>query len=812
LYQNILCSSCTDLRQICLKKSEEYVNTLKIFLSKDDVKMSARCMKYFDTMTTCQYTKTMTQNVNEPKKFSTIFGGKELVIEFGRYAHQTNGACTVQYGETVLLATAVMNKTAKSNMDYFPLMVEFQEKLYASGKIKGSRFIKREGRPSDNAVLDGRMIDRGLRPLFDQALKNDVQVIVTALSIDNDSPTEVLAIIAASAALHVSDIPWNGPIAGVCINSLNGELVLNISDAKRKESEMNMVLSCTRDKIIMIDGDAKEVKEETVLKAFEFGILEANKIIDFIESIRKEIGKEKQDVKKLIEATNVAGKITLEEKKNFFEEAKKFFAPQLDKYLFNQPKGTKRERKLIAVKLLEMFVEDLKKKETDEEIISYIKNNFESYLEEEVTKAILDKELRIDGRKLDEIRSLSSSVGLLPRTHGSGLFQRGETQVLSIVTLGPPGDAQLLDEMEEDDRKVRYMHHYNSLPFSFGEAAMLRGTGRREIGHGRLAEKALEPVLPPEIEFPYVIRVVSEVMGSNGSSSMASTCGSTLALMNAGVNIKRHVAGIAMGLASDGERYKVLTDLQDFEDGEGGMDFKITGTTEGVTAIQMDTKTSGLSIAICKEALTNSKKAIHEIIAVLKQTIEKPAVELSKYAPRIVTINIKPDRIGEIIGPGGKIIKEITEKTGCSIDIEQDGTIFVASSDASKVTEAVNWIQNIVREIEAGEKFLGKVVRLMEFGAFVELLPGKDGMVHVSEFAPWRINKPDDLVKIGDMIPVIVKEIDDKGRVNLSVKAVDSKFFGEPPVGSSTNSFDHSRRDDKPRGGFGGPRRDNFKR
>lgn len=739
----------------------------------------------------------------EPKRFETDFGGKKLIVEIGKLAQQTNGSCTVTYGETVLLATAVMNKKPREGMGYFPLMVEFQDKLYAAGKIKGSRFIKREGRPTDSAVLDGRMIDRGLRPLFNQEIKNDVQVVVTPLSVDGESPTEVVGIIAASIALHISDIPWNGPLAGICVSQIDSELVVNIGDEKRKESALNLVLSCVKDKVMMIDGDSKEANEDLIQKAFEFGIKECNAIIEFIEKIRKEVGKEKKDEKELIALATPQGEISNEEKKQAFEEAKKFFTPQLDKYLFNNPKGTKRERKAIAEELLNMLVEDLEKKEKHEEIISYIKGNFENYLEEEVTKAILEKELRIDGRKLNEIRPLSAEVGLLPRTHGAGLFQRGETQVLSILTLGAPGDVQLLDEMEEDDTKKRYMHHYNSPPYSFGEAAPMRGTGRREIGHGSLAEKALMPVLPPKEDFPYTIRVVSEVMSSNGSSSMASTCGSTLALMDAGVPIKKPVAGIAMGLASIGDKYKILTDLQDFEDGEGGMDFKITGTRDGVTAIQMDTKTSGLTLEICQKTLSQSKEARLQILDEMKKAISEPRADISKYAPRIITLHINPDKIRELIGPGGKMINKIIDETGVDIDIEQDGTVFVTGVEKEGTDRALKMIDDITREVEAGEKFTGKVTRLMDFGAFVEVLPSQEGLVHVSEMASWRVDKVSDLLKVGDEVPVIVKEIDDQGRINLSIKAANPDFFPKPANAqprSEGRGFDGPRRGGNDRG------------
>lgn len=742
-------------------------------------------------------------NTTEPKRFETDFGGRKLIVECGKLAQQTNGSCAVTYGETVVLATAVMNKKPKEGMGYFPLMVEFQDKLYATGKIKGSRFIKREGRPTDSAVLDGRMIDRGLRPLFCQEIKNDIQVVITPLSVDGDCPTEVVGIIAASIALHISDIPWNGPLAGICVSKINGEFIINIGDDKREESVLNIILSCVKDKIVMIDGDSKEAGEDLIQQAFEFGLKECAGLIDFIEKIKKEVGKEKKDIKELIAMATAEGEISIEEKKAAFEEAKKFFAPQLDKYLFNNPKGTKREREAIAEELLNMLIADLEKKETHEEIIKFIKDNFEIYLEEEVAKAILEKELRIDGRKLNEIRPLFAEVGLLPRTHGTGLFQRGETQVLSILTLGAPGDVQLLDEMEEDDTKKRYMHHYCSPPFSFGEAAPMRGVGRREIGHGSLAEKALMPVLPSKEDFPYTIRIVSEVMGSNGSSSMASACGSTLALMDAGVPITKPVAGIAMGLASNGDKYKILTDLQDFEDGEGGMDFKITGTRDGVTAIQMDTKTAGLTLEICQKTLSQSKTARLEILDTMDKTISAPRADISKYAPRIITLHINPDKIRELIGPGGKVINKIIDETGVAIDIEQDGTVFVTGVEKEGTDRALKMIDDITREVQAGEKFTGKVTRLMDFGAFVEVLPSQEGLVHVSEFAPWRVEKVSDLVKVGDEVPVIVKEIDDQGRINLSIKEANPDFFQKPTNAQARfegKRFDGPRRDRDDRG------------
>jgi len=463
--------------------------------------------------------------------------------------------------------------------------------------------------------------------------------------------------------------------------------------------------------------------------------------------------------------------VSLEEKEAVFEEAKKYFAPHLDKYLFNQPVGTKRDRKAIAKKILNEFIEKLVEQEKPGEVIDYLKDNFELYLEEEASRAILEKDLRVDGRKLDEIRTLSSEVSYLPRTHGTGLFSRGETQVLSVVTLGSPGDVMIMDEMTENDTKKRYMHFYNSPSYAFGEPGPFRGAGRREIGHGALAEKALMPVLPSKEEFPYTIVVVSEVLGSNGSSSMGSTCGSTLALLDAGVPLKKPVAGIAMGLASDGDKYKILTDLQDLEDGPGGMDFKVTGTRDGITAIQMDTKTLGLTLEICAKTLVQSKKAISEILDQMETAIKGPREQLSQYAPRIVTFMIDPEKIGELIGPGGKMINQIIDTCGVQMDIEDSGQVIVTGVGDEGVQKAVDWAKSVVKEPEAGEIYDGEVVRIMDFGAFVQILPGKDGLVHISELDDNRVEKVTDIVNVGDKVKVKVIKIDEKGRVNLSIKA-----------------------------------------
>lgn len=734
------------------------------------------------------------------KKFELDFAGRKLIVQTGLLAQQCSGACTVQYGDTVVLATAVMGKEPKMGIDFFPLTVEMQEKMYAAGKIKGSKFIKRDGRPTDNAILDGRMIDRGLRPLFNQEIRHEVQLATTALSYDEENDHGLLSITAGALALHLSDIPWNGPLAGICIGRINGELIVNPTNTQLENSDFKLIFSAGYDKILMIDAEGKEIAEQDFAQALEFGLQAVRPLLDFMETIRKEIGLPKKDETELVNAAWANMEISLAEKKKVFEEAKQFFAPQLDKYLFNQPKGTKRERKEIAKQLLDLFIADLQAKDTHQEIIDYIKMNFDLYLEEEVTKAILDKDLRIDGRSISDIRPLSANAGILPRTHGTGLFQRGETQVLSVVTLGAPGDAQILDQMSENDTKKSYIHHYSAPPYAYGEPGRFGGSGRREIGHGALAEKALLPVLPAKEIFPYTILVVSEVLGSNGSSSMASTCGSTLALMDAGVPIKNPVAGIAMGLASDGVRNKVITDLQDFEDGPGGMDFKVTGTKDGITAIQMDTKTSGLNLDICKQAMTMAQEARLKILDVITTALPTHRADLSPYAPRIVCIKIDPEKIGEVIGAGGKTINKIIDECNVQIDIDDDGLVAITGTGKENIEKATAWVEAIVKDVEVGEIYKGKVVRLMDFGAFVEILPGKDGMVHISEFSNNRVDKITDVVQIGSELTVKVIEVDDKGRINLSVKQANPDY----------NPAEDQRRarpqSDRPRPSFGGGR------
>ncbi|MFA6993802.1 MAG: polyribonucleotide nucleotidyltransferase [Patescibacteria group bacterium] len=753
---------------------------------------------------------------NEKREFKLEVAGRELKVQVGKLALHTNASCVVQYGDTVILATAVMSLKAREGIDYFPLMIDYEEKMYAAGKIKGSRFIKREGRPTDEAILNGRMIDRGLRPLFAPENRNEVQVVLTVLSTDGENDPGILAITAASIALHISNIPWNGPLVGVRVGQIAGEWVFNPTYTAREKSTCDISFSCTGDKVMMYEAEGKEISEEVFYGATEFGLKQARKIVEFIESLRKEIGVEKVSLEKIKEEAVVA-EFTEEDTPAEAEaaeagyeaakaDAEEFMLGQLDEYLFDKPKGTKRERHLILDELKEKVEARLLEKQVSKEIRKMVLNDFDQFIEEQITKSILTTGKRVDGRRTDQIRPLSCEVGLLPRTHGSALFNRGETQILSVVTLGAPGDEQVLDSMEEDGKK-RYMHHYNDTPFAYGETGPLRGPGRRAIGHGALAEKALLPVLPAKEDFPYTIRVVSEVMSSNGSSSMASTCGSSLALMDAGVPIKKAVAGIAMGLATDKSgNYKIITDLQDLEDGMGGMDFKVAGTVDGITAVQMDTKTDGLSLEIIKEALTGAKKARLEILDMMAAVIPAPRAEMSPYAPRIIAFHIKPDKIREVIGPGGKIINEIIAACGVEIDIEDDGLVMITGVNPENTQKAVDWVKNIVKEVEAGEIYDGTVVRLMDFGAFVEILPGKDGLVHISEIAATRTEKVTDALNIGDKVKVIVKEIDDQGRINLSIKRLDPNYKED----ARDNGSFRDNRGGRDNGPHRGPRRPRF--
>ena len=695
------------------------------------------------------------------KKWSLQIGGRILEVETGLLAGQANGAVTVRYGDTVVLATATMSKKASKIQGYFPLIVDFEERYYAAGKIKGSRFIKREGRPSDEAILSGRMVDRTIRPLFNPRMRNEVQVVVTVLSFDGENDPDIISIIAASAALSISNIPWNGPVGAVKVGKIKDELILNPVNGDLKEGELDLTLAGTKDKINMIETAAKEIPEEEILKAFEFGQGAVAKIAEFIAQIKSEIGNEKAEPALLQGAPD-------------FEEAVKklIWDEKIEEVLYQKEKKT-REAGTEAIR--EKVKTYIKEKATDAEEKSKMEEVADQILEEVsdgiVHKNILEKDMRPDGRKLDELRQIECRTGLLPRTHGSGLFTRGETQALTVTTLGAPGDEQIIDSMETDMKK-RYIHLYNFPPFSVGEVRPMRGPGRREVGHGALAEKALVPVLPSKEEFPYTILLVSEVLSSNGSSSMASTCGSTLSLMDAGVPIKRPVSGIAMGIiiGKDGN-YKTLSDIQGAEDHYGDMDFKAAGTEQGITALQMDVKVDGVTTEMLRDVLTQSRKNRLEILEKIAAAISEPRKEMSQYAPRIIVMKINPDKIRNVIGTGGKVINEIIDETGVQIDIEDDGSIFITSADEISAKKAVKWIDNLTHEVKAGELFNARITRLMNFGAFAEILPGQEGLIHISEISDKRVEKVEDVLKVGDVVPVKVKEIDSQGRINLSMKA-----------------------------------------
>jgi len=743
------------------------------------------------------------------KHWSTQWGGRELTVEVGRLALQANASCTVRYGDTMILATAVMS-SRKSDMDYFPLSVEFQEKLSAAGKIKGSRFMKREGRPSDWVVLTGRIIDRSIRPLFDDRLRNDIQVILTPLSVDNLAETQTVGLIAASVALSISQIPWNGPIGGAVIGRKDGQLVLNPTDEELELGDLEMVVAGSPEKLVMVEAGSKEIADSAFVDAMKWGCKELQTVIDLITTIQSEIGQEKLNPLADGDASETSDVADAKKK------AEAFLASVADTMIFNSVKAGRKERVVMVNAIEEAAKAHLLEQGIEEDIAKLALKKVSYLVGAEITKRILEKDQRLDGRTLTQVRPLEVEVDLIPRVHGSAMFMRGDTQVLSTVTLGAPGDVQTLDDMLEDGTK-RYMHHYSDAPFTYGETGWMRGPSRRAIGHGALAERAVEPMLPEELAFPYAMRVTSEVLGSNGSSSMASTCASTLSLMAAGVPIKKPVAGIAMGLASEGlshstdahgaptseVRWKVLTDLQDVEDGDGGMDFKIAGNADGITAVQMDTKTQGLTWDIIEQTFIQSKVARLEILATMASIIAEPRAELSPYAPRIVTIQIDPEKIGDIIGPGGKTIKKLTAETGVNIDIEQDGRVMLTSNDAEAMAEAVRQIELITKEIEAGEVYDGEVVRLEDFGAFVNLIPGKDGLVHVSEISWERTNKPSDVLKLGQRVKVLVKEIDNLGRVNLTMKDLTDKpdgYVPPPPRAPRTGGPQRG-------GGFRGPRR-----
>ncbi|MGJ9381458.1 polyribonucleotide nucleotidyltransferase [Salipaludibacillus sp. CF4.18] len=688
----------------------------------------------------------------ENQSFSMEWAGRTLTFEVGQYAKQANGAVMVRYGDTTVLSTATASKEPK-DLPFFPLTVNYEERLYAAGKIPGG-FIKREGRPSDHAVLTSRLIDRPIRPLFPDGFRNDVQVISIVMSSDLDCSSEMSAMVGSSLALSLSDIPFDGPIAGVTVGRIDGEFIINPSTDQMEQSDINLIVAGTKDAINMVEAEANELPEEIILDAIMYGHEEIKKLVSFQEEIIEKLGKTKMEVKLL----------TLD--KELEAELREKATTQLVQAATVVEKGARE----IAIKevydeMLEGYVDEEQDRTKD------AKQVLDKLLKETVRKLITKENIRPDGRKKDEIRPLASQIDILQRTHGSGLFTRGQTQALSICTLGALGDVQILDGLGVEASK-RFMHHYNFPLFSVGETGPIRGPGRREIGHGTLGERALEKVIPPESEFPYTIRLVSEVLESNGSTSQASICASTLAMMAAGVPITAPVAGIAMGLVKHEDDLTVLTDIQGMEDALGDMDFKVAGTAKGVTAIQMDIKIQGIDKAVLVEALSQAREGRLVILENMLATIPESRKELSAHAPKILTMKIHPDKIRDVIGPSGKIINKIIEETGVKIDIEQDGIVYISSLNQEMNNKAKATIEDIVRDVEVGATYLGKVKRIEKFGAFVEIFKGKDGLVHISQLAKERVAKVEDVISLGDEIMVKVTEVDNQGRVNLSRKVL----------------------------------------
>jgi len=742
--------------------------------------------------------------MQQEKTYSIEWGGRTLTIGVGRLALQANGSCTVRYGDTVVLCTATLGGI-RPGMDFFPLQVDYEERMYAAGRIKGSRFIKREGRPTDEAILSGRLIDRAIRPLFDDRMRNEVAVVVTVFSHDQVNDADIPGLIGTACALGISDIPWDGPLAAVRVGRQDGKWLLNPSYLEVEQGDLDIVVAGYDGKTIMLESGAKQVPEDLIYEAIVWGHEQLKPVIELINKVVAENAKPKLDPFSPKTDEERAAAAEYEEFKKMVLDNLRSLAP---KYLFNEPLKSKLARKEGQHRLEEALAEELTKQQVPEDKLKLMHVIVDEFIEAEVMRLILDEGKRVDGRAVDEIRELDASVGLIPRTHGSGLFQRGATQVLSSVTLGSPGMEQTLDTMEYQTTK-RYFHHYNFPGYCVGETKSNRGPGRREIGHGALAERALLPVLPTKEQFPYTIRVVSEVLGSNGSSSMGATCGSTLSLMDAGVPILAPVAGIAMGLASDekNNRFRVFTDLQDLEDGKGGMDFKVAGTRAGITAIQMDTKTHGIPLDTVKETLKMARDARLKILDVIEKVIPAPRAELSQWAPRIESFRINPDRIRDVIGPGGKIINEIIAACNVQIDIEDDGLVMITSVDPEGMKKAVDWIKQLTREISVGEIFTGPVTRIMDFGAFVEILPKQEGLVHISEIAPYRVNKVSDILKVGDIVTVKVYEIDPMGRINLSMKraAPDYKESEEDKRPLREAKFSNDSRGGRGHGGGGRP-------
>ena len=698
---------------------------------------------------------------SEKRVFETTWGGRPLSVEIGQLAKQANGAVLVRYGDTVVLSVAVASKQAK-DVDFFPLTVNYEEKMYAVGKVPGG-FIKREGRPSETATLTARLIDRPIRPMFAEGFRNEVQITNTVMSVEQDCSPEMAAMLGSSLALCVSDIPFNGPIAGVEVGFVDGEYVINPTVEQAEQTTIELSVAGTKDAINMVESGAKEVSEEDMLGALLFGHEEIKRLVAFQEEIANEIGKEKME----IELLQVDAELE--------KEINDTYMPRMTQAIQTEEKLA-REDNISALKdeVIAVYEEKFAEDEESAKWMKEVRQILEDMEKNEVRRLITVEKVRPDGRKIDEIRPLSSEVGILPRVHGSGLFTRGQTQALSVCTLAPLGEHQIIDGLGVEESK-RFIHHYNFPQYSVGSTGPMRSPGRREIGHGALGERAMAQVIPNEQEFPYMIRVVSEVLESNGSSSQASICAGILALMDAGVPIKAPVAGIAMGLVMDGDNYTILTDIQGMEDHLGDMDFKVAGTKDGITALQMDIKIEGITEAILTEALTQAKKARMEILAELTSTIAEPRKELSKYAPKIEMIQIKPEKIKDVIGKGGETINKIIEETDVKIDIDQDGNVSIAHQDQDKINRAIEIIKDLVREVEVGQVYLAKVVRIEKFGAFVNLFKGKDALVHISQFSHERVNKVEDVVKLGDEILVKVTEIDRQGRVNASRKAMIEK-------------------------------------
>ena len=690
----------------------------------------------------------------EVKQYSMELAGRTLIVEIGKLAEQANGACMVSYGETVVFVAVTASQAPRPGMDFFPLSVEFQEKLYAVGRIPGG-FIKREGKPTDKGILTSRLIDRPIRPLFPHGMRNDVLVVATPLSVDPEFPPDVFAMIGSSVALSISDIPFEGPTGSVAVGLVDGEIIINPNAQQREQSKLQLTVSGTKDNILMVEAGAQEVPEDTMLDAIMLAHEYIKQIVEFQEKIVAECGKPKKEFT-LYNAGADVDEAVRPFATPLIQEAMKHFVRAEREVAQNEASAAIHEH------FAEIFPEE-RNWEIDEVIYNITK--------ETMRRRILDEGVRPDGRSLTEIRPITCEVGLTPRTHGTGLFTRGQTQVLSVCTLGAKTDMQMLDGLWEDDSK-RYIHHYNFPPYSTGEAKAMRGPGRREIGHGALAERALEPVIPSENDFPYTIRVVSEVMSSNGSTSQASVCGSTLALMDAGVPIKAPVAGIAMGLIKDkgSDNLAVLSDIQGLEDFLGDMDFKVAGTANGITAIQMDMKIDGINRRVFETALAQARQGRLFILGKMLDVIEAPRPELSKYAPKIIRLNINPDKIRDVIGPGGKVINQIIDMTGVKIDIEDDGKVFIYAADQESGVKALKMVEDIVAEVEVGKIYKGVVTRIESYGAFIDVLPGKSGMCHISKISYDRIDKVEDVLKIGDEVTVKVINIDEKGRVDLSIK------------------------------------------